>query len=128
MNRDDAAALPETLTAGGRTRQVTAHLQQQAVSIHDEITLERLASILDNWVVRGIRTDCRGRQSIASLGWVEYGSGRRLMRVAVSIDDQRIISAFLDTTATEKLNSGDIEYFQRNYERLEVRDEPDRAL
>ncbi len=50
------------------------------------------------------------------------------MRVAVSIDDRRIISAFLDTTATEKLNSGDIDYFQRNYERLEVRDEPDRAL
>ena len=50
------------------------------------------------------------------------------MRVAVSIDDRRIISAFLDTTATKKLINGDMGYFQRNYERLEVRDEPDRAL
>ena len=128
MSRDDAAALPDTLNAGGITRLVTAHLQRQAVSIHDEITLERLISVLNNWVVRGIRHDCRGRQSIAFLGWIAYGGGRRLMRVAVSIDDQRIISAFLDTTATEKLNSGDMEYFQRNYEGLEVRDEPDRTL
>ena len=128
MRRDDAAALPETLTAGGITRLVTDHLQRQAVSIHDEITLERLTSVLNDWVVRGIRQDRDGRRSIASLGWIEYEGGRRLMRVAVSIDDRRIISAFLDTTATEKLISGDMEYFQRNYERLEVRDEPDRAL
>ena len=121
-------ALPDTLTAGGVERELTAHLQRQAVSIHNEITLERLTSVLNNWVVRGIRTDCCGRQSIAFLGWIEYSGGRRLMRVAVSIDNQRIISAFLDTTATEKLNSGDMEYFQRNYEGLEVRDEPDRAL
>lgn len=128
MNRYDAAALPDTLTAGGITRIVTAHLQRQAVSIHTEITLERLTNVLNDWVVRGIRRDCRDRQSIAFLGWVEYGGGRRLMRVAVSIDDRRVISAFLDTTATEKLNSGDLRYFRRNYERLEVRDEPDRAL
>ena len=128
MSRDDAAALPSILNAGGIARLVTAHLQQQAVSAHDEITLERVTNVLNNWVVRGIRHDCRGRQSIAFLGWIEYGSGRRLMRVAVSIDDRRIISAFLDRTATEKLNSGDMGYFQRNYERLEVRDEPDRAL
>jgi hypothetical protein len=74
------------------------------------------------------QTDWRGRQSIAFLGWIEYRGGRRLMRVAVSIDDQRIISAFLDTNAAEKLNSGDMGYFQRHYEQLEVRDELDRAL
>ena len=128
MRRDDAAALPETLTAGGVTRLVTAHLQRQAVSIHDEITLERLTSVLNDWVVRGIRHDRDGRRSIAFLGWIEHESGRRLMRVAVSIDDRRIISAFLDTPATEKLVSGDMGYFQRNYERLEMRDESDRAL
>ena len=122
------ASLPQTLTAGGRTRQVTAHLQQQAASIHTEITLERLREVLENWVIRGTRYDRHGRQSIAFLGWVEFGGDQRLMRVAVSMDDQRIISAFLDTTAAVKLNSGDMGYFQRNYARLEARDEPDRAL
>ena len=128
MSRDDAAGLPETLTAGGVERELTAHLRRQAVSMHNEITLERLTDVLNYWVVRGIRHDCHGRQSIAFPGWIEYEGDRRLMRVAVSIDDRRIISAFLDTAATEKLNSGDMEYFQRNYEGLEVRDEPDHAL
>ena len=128
MRSDRSADWPSTLTVGGIERELTSHLQKQAETAHNEITLERLTVVLNNWVVRGIRQDRDGRRSIASLGWIEHEGVRRLMRVAVSIDDQRIISAFLDKTATEKLNIGDVGYFQRNYERLEMRDEPDRAL
>ena len=107
---------------------MTIHLQRQAVTEHNEITLERLTDVLNNWVVRGIRQDRDGRRSIAFLGWIEHRGGRRLMRVAISIDDRRIISAFWDRKATGKLNSGDMEYFQRNYDRLEVRDGIEKSL
>ena len=50
------------------------------------------------------------------------------MRVAVSMDDRRIASAFADDTATEKMNRGDIGYFQRNYEQWEMRNEAESAL
>ena len=128
MRSDLPAELPSTLRVGGIERELTSHLHEQAETSHNEITLERLTVVLNNWVVRGIRQDRDGRRSIAFLGWIEHDGGRRLMRVAVSIDDRRIISAFLDQTATQKLNNGDMGYFQRNYERLEMRDEPDRAL
>ena len=128
MRSDDRVELPSTLTVGGIQREITLHLRQRSETAHNEITLERLADILDNWIVRGIRQDRDGRPSIAYLGWIEHRGNRRLMRVVVSIDDRRIISAFLDSKATEKLNSGDMDYFQRNYERLEVQDETQSAL
>ena len=128
MPSDHPAGLPPTLTVAGIEREITSHLQEQAERVHNEVTLERLTGVLNNWVVRGIRQDRDGRRSIAFLGWIEHSGSRRLMRVAVSIDDRRIISAFLDGKAAEKLNSNDIDYFQRHYERLEVRDESQSAL
>ena len=50
------------------------------------------------------------------------------MRVAVSMDDQRIPTAFADTPATDKWNSGDFDYFQRIYEEWEIRNEAESAL
>ncbi len=118
MPSSHEAELPETLTVGGIQREITFHLRQQAV-IRREITAERLAHVLDNWVIRGVRYDKDGIPSMAYLGWVEYRGVERLMRVGVSMDDRRIATAFLDSTATDNLNDGDIEYFQQNYERLE---------
>ena len=127
MSRDDAVALPETLTTGGVQREITFHLREQA-AIRSEITAERLADVLDNWVIRGVRYDERNGPSMAYLGWVEHRGTERLMRVGVSMDDRRITTAFLDTKATDKLNSGDMAYFQRNYERPEVRGESESSL
>ncbi len=128
MSSSDGAELPTTLTVGGIEREITDHFQEQAETVHNEITLERLTDVLNNWVIRGVRQDHDGRRSIAFLGWIEHRGSRRLMRVAISIDDRRIISAFLDGKATEKLNSSDMEYFQRNYDRLEVRDGIEKSL
>ena len=128
MSSGDGVELPATLTVGGIEREITNHLQEQAETVHNEVTLERLTGVLADWVVRGIRTDRDGRRSIAFLGWIEHRGRRRLMRVAVSIDDRRVISAFLDGKATEKLNNNDMDYFQRNYEKLEVRLEAESAL
>ena len=65
---------------------------------------------------------------MAHLGWIERGGSQRLMRVAVSIDGQRITTAFADTTATDKWSSGDLDYFQRTYEQWEIRNEAESAL
>ena len=119
--------LPPTLTVAGIERELTFHLHRRAGE-RDEITLEQLVEVLENWVMRGVRYADDGRPNMAYLGWVEHGGSERLMRVGVSMDDRRITTAFLDTKATDKLNSGDMAYFQRNYERLEVRDESESSL
>lgn len=36
------------------------------------------------------------------LGWVDYEGETRLMRVVVSMDDQRIVTAYLDRPATKR--------------------------
>lgn len=110
--------LPSTLTADGKTRNVTYHLQQQAIR-RRELTEEQIVAVLENWIIRGVRTDFNGRQSMAYLGWVEYEGRNRLMRVAVSLDDQRIITAVLDGTATDKMEEGNWDYFRRHYAELE---------
>ena len=115
--------LPSTLTtADGRSREVTAHLQSQALR-REEITVERLTEVLDNWIIRGVRTEANGRQSRAYWGRVEFEGVERLMRVAVSLDERRLTTAHLDSMATKKWISGDFAYFRRNYSDWEVRDE-----
>ena len=119
------SSLPEALeTADGKRREVTAHLQFQALR-RQEITVERIVSVLDNWVIRGIKTDANGRQSTAYWGWVLFEGAERLMLVSVSIDDRRLTTAHLDSRATRKLATGDMQFFQSNYADIEVQYEPD---
>ena len=114
--------LPQNLTAGGKTREVTAHLQQRATE-RPELTAGRITAVLEHWVIRGIKTGKDGERSIAYLGWIEYQGRRRLMRVAVSMDDQRLPTATLDHLATSKYLKGDMDYFNPNYADLESRNE-----
>ena len=65
---------------------------------------------------------------MAYLGWVEYEGINRLMRVAVSMDDQRIITAVLDETATDKMEKGDWNYFRRHYAEPEEGNETGSSL
>ena len=131
MSSDHLAGLPPTLTVAGVEREITIHLQQRAEE-RSYITEENLVEVLHNWVARGIRYEetrfNEPRLSMVYWGWIEYAGSERLMRVAVSIDDRRIASAFADDTATEKMNRGDIGYFQRNYQRWEMRNEAESAL
>lgn len=46
-----------------------------------------------------------------------------MMRVAVSIDDETVITAFPDGSATNKWNKGNLDYFAKRYQNLEMRDE-----
>ena len=121
------AGLPPTLTTAGIERELTAHLQDQA-AIRSEITVQNLSEVLENWVIRCIKYAEPGRPGRVHFGWVEHKGVQRLMRVAVSMDNQRIATAFVDTSASEALHDGDFDYFQRNYEQVEIRDEPESAL
>ena len=111
------ANLPETIVAGGRTRLVTQHMRNDP---HKEINAERVKHVLENWVVRGIRRERDGRLSWSYLAFV-HGL-EEMVRVAVSMDDERIITAFPDRTATRHWNSGNRDYFDRTYQLLEARD------
>ena len=75
--------------------------------------------VLDNWVIRGIKTDALGRQSMCHLAFAPQLE--KMVRVAVSMDDNRIITAFPDDTATKHWNEGNLSYFVRHYQDLEER-------
>ena len=77
--------------------------------------------MLNNWVLRGLHTEPNGAQSWNYLAFVP--SLDKLVIVAVSMDDARIITAYASRRATEKWRTGDRDYFVRHYpENLEVRD------
>ena len=113
----DSNFWPETITAGGRTRTVSRHILEET---HRGITPERVEYALENWVVRGIRTGADGRQSWVYLAFESRLS--KMVRVAVSMDDTVIVTAFPDQAATTHWNRRNIDYFRRHYRNLEVRD------
>ena len=110
--------LPPSLTAGGKTRTVTQYLRDNA---RPGITAHRIVRVLEHWVIRGVRTEEVGRQSMCYLAFVP--GMMEMVRLAVSMDDERIINAFPDRTATRHWNKRNTLYFARVYADLEVRDE-----
>ena len=104
------------ITVGGRARTVTDHLRRTQ---HGGITAERLEYVLENWLIRGTDTDERGRLSVAYLGFVPRLDN--MVRVMVSADDERVVTAFQDSTATRNWNRGNLDYFYRRYRNAEMR-------
>ena len=76
--------------------------------------------VLENWQIRGVKTDDEGRKSVVYLATVPWRV--KMVRVAVSMNDNLIVSAFADTSSTTKWNEGDIDYFAKRYQDLEIRD------
>ena len=112
-----SSRLPAAITAGGKTRAVSRHARDDT---HIGITAEVIEFVLENWAIRGIKTDADGRQSLCY--WAYAAELEKMVRVAVSMDDTTIITAFRDTPATRKWRNLDLAYFDRKYRRLEVRD------
>ncbi len=109
--------LPDKITAGGRTRTVTRHMRSEP---NRSITEERVRRVLEHWSLRAIYTENDGTQSWIYLAFVPGLS--KMLRVAVSIDDERIVTAFQDRTATQHWNKGNLNYFSTRYQNVEVRD------
>ena len=69
-------------------------------------------------MIRGVRTEEGGRQSMCYLAFVPGMTAMVLL--AVSMADNRIINAFPDRTATRHWNRGNTGYFAHVYGDLEV--------
>ena len=97
---------------------VTRHLQGGP---HPGVTAKGIERVLDNWLIRGDCIDSRGSRTMTHWG-VPPGS-KTLLRVAVSLDDERIVTAYPDRAATITWRSGNIGWFTERCKDLEVRDE-----
>ena len=115
----------KTVVAGGKRRRLTQHmLDHLRGSKRKEITRERVAYVLDNWVVRGVYTNPQGLSRVHYAFVPDLGN---VVRVAVSLDGTKIITAFKHSQARAKLLEGDFAYFanQLKLSDMEVRNEPD---
>ena len=108
----------KTLVAGGKRRLLTPHLVDHLRSgERPEVTRERIVYVLENWVIRGVHTK---RQSMNYLAFVPEVD--TVIRVAVSLDDKRIVTAYPDRTARNHLIQGEFAYFANQLANMEVRD------
>ncbi len=108
-----------TIFAGGKERTLSNHAIQTRRS---GITDTRIAFVIDNWQLRGIYSDPQtGRDSRVYLAFVPGVA--RVVRVALSTDGRRILSAFPDRNATRNLARGNRGYFADKYRDLEERDD-----
>ena len=115
---DSSERLPNTITAGGRSRVVSRHLRGRP---HARITANGVAHALENWILRGVRIDEHGEESMCYIG--PAPGIRGMIRVAISMDDEKIITAFADQRATRALKRGDDDYFDMVYGDWEKRNE-----
>ncbi len=109
--------------AGGRERALSRHFHIEG---HPDITLDDVSHVLDNWVLRGVFPDSHGRE-----GWRYYAyvpRVNRVVRVAVSLDDEVVIIGFIDGQATKHLGQGNLNYFANKGRRIETRNDAESNL
>lgn len=103
--------------APGKRVQISLHWIRDRP--HPEVSQKDIAYALANWRIRGIATDERGRQSRRHYAFVpEHG---KVVRVAVSMDGKRFITAFIDGEATKYWHQGTQAYFSGEIANMEVR-------
>jgi len=117
---EEGQRLPVTVSVVGRTLAVSQHLQNDP---HPGITAKRIEHVIEHWVIRGNCIDSRGSRTITYWGFAP--DLRRLVRVAVSLDGQRIVTAYPDRTATAHWSRGLSDYFTGRCQDLEERDAGD---
>ena len=93
--------LTHAIRAGGKIRRVSAHMLNNA---HPEIRRQHVTHALENWIIRGVRTDRNGRESRVYLGFVP--GMKHMLRVAVSMDDKSVVSAFPRRNSNPELAKG----------------------
>lgn len=108
----------QTITAGGRTRELTLHAMVR-MRVR-EIPEAQVAYVLDNWQLRGTDTTPGRKPSFVYFAYIPDAD--KVLKVAVSIDDERITTTHFDTRATKDFRRGTRDYFLK-YEDLEERDE-----
>ncbi len=102
--------LPETITAGGVTRRMTIHARDKAAK---GVTASHIKRVLE------MCTDNSG--SVTTTYWGFVAGHNSMMRVAVSLDDQRIVTAHFDSEAARRLAREGRPWFEQRCSNLEVR-------
>lgn len=101
-SRESRQKTIDTPDAPGKRVQISLHWIHDRP--HPEVSQKDIAYALANWRIRGIATDERGRQSRRHYAFVpEHG---KVVRVAVSMDGKRFITAFIDSEATKYWHQG----------------------
>ena len=88
--------------------------------------MDDIAYVLDNWVLRGIFPTSDGRECWRYYAFVSRVG--RVVRVAVSLDDERVIVGFIDSEATRHLRQGDFSYFANKSRAMETRNDTESNL
>ncbi len=109
--------LPETITAGGVTRLLTNHARGKGL---EGISVAAITSVLENWTARGICQDNNG--SITHTYWGFVPERNSMLRVAISLDDRRIVTAHYDRGAVRRLAADGRPWFWQRCRELEFRD------
>ena len=89
---------------------------------HPDVSKRDMSYVLSRWRLMGLYTEPNGRQS-----WNYYAMVRRLgrvVRVAVSLDDSTVITAFKDRSATVHWQRGNLAYFSGKLSNLQDRGFP----
>ena len=94
--------LPDTITAGGKSRIVDPHLIQRAQERTD-VTAANIKDVINNWLMRCISADSKGIEGISYWGWIFSGSEASVMHVVVSLNDERYVTAHKDRRALRAL-------------------------
>ena len=114
---------PDSITVGGRNLELSMHIRR---SPHPGITGGRIAYVLEHWSIRGNCIDTRGSRTWTYWGFVPGLD--KLVKVAVSLDGERIVAAYQDRTATNNWNQGARSYFETRCGELEEGNADNRDL
>ena len=68
---------------------------------HAGVTEDEVVHVLENWQLRGVNTDDRGRQSVVYLALVHWRS--KMVRVVVSMADNLIVHCIPGHTRHDEL-------------------------
>ncbi len=112
--RVNTEELPDTITAGGKTRRVSQYFRDDVTIRPDRqmVTAGRIEQVLENWLFRCVTTS-GGREGQTYWGQIRYNRKDRLMKVVVSLDDDTIVNAYLDDKATRDWQTHGRRYFDR---------------
>lgn len=112
----DSDQTSRRITVRGRTRILVGHDLEGKHGITDR----QIAYVLENWALRGIHTTSDDTQSWNYMAYVAQIG--KIVIVAVSVDGDKIVTAFASAKMTRKWRQGDRNYFTRYYQRFEERD------
>ena len=118
-----------TIQAGGETWHQSEHMRNPATS-HPEVIDDHLLYVLDNWTLAGdrfSRTHQRWQRHYMAIV-PDDAEGGHMVRVVTETEQyeederKRIITAFRDRQSGRHFHRGNMDYFNRIYQDLEVRD------